>query len=433
MQPSPRAFNIAAAGFVLAVLPALVDRSLWVWWVLAWGALGVAMVLDAVFAPRRRQLQLQVSAPPQVGVGDAIVLRLQLLNGTRGMTDPWLALELRGVLASPAPVRLATPAAPLELQLTTSRRGKLKLRRVWLRYAGPLGLMRRTVAIEERVVVVVVPNVAQVKRQALGFFHSREQRLGMRVERFQGDGTEFDMLREFSAGMDHRTIDWKASARHGALLSRKYRVERNREVVLAIDTGRLMAEPLAGLPRLDHALHAALLLAYFTSRAGDRVRLFCFGERPLGASAACSGRTGFQALAAMLSDVEYSEGETNFTWGLTDLCTRLTRRCLVIVLTDFTDSISAELLQENVRRLAERHLVAFVTFRDPLLRELTDREPATLADLNRAIAADELERERVAVLSALRRRGIFCLDAPPAEVGVQLVNRYLEIKRRELM
>ena len=114
MQPSPRAFNIAAAGFVLAVLPALVDRSLWVWWVLAWGALGVAMALDAVFAPRRGQLQLQASAPQQVGVGDAIVLRLQLLNGTRGMTDPWLALELRGVLPSPAPVRLATPAAPLE-------------------------------------------------------------------------------------------------------------------------------------------------------------------------------------------------------------------------------------------------------------------------------------------------------------------------------
>lgn len=433
MQPSPRAFNLAAAGFVLAVLPALVDRSLWIWWIIAWGVLGTAMIFDAVFAPRQRQLQLRVSAPEQVGVGDPIRLELQLLSGISGMSDPWIALELRGVLPSPAPVKLASPAAPLALELPTNRRGKLKLLRVWLRYAGPLGLMRRTVAIEETAKVLVVPNVDRVQRQALGFFHSREQRLGMRVERFQGDGSEFDMLREFAPGMDHRTIDWKASARHGTLLSRKYRVERNREIVLAIDTGRLMAEPVAGLPRLDHALHAALLLAYFTSRAGDRVRLFCFGEKPLGASAACSGRTGFQALSAMLSDVEYSEGETNFTWGLTDLCTRLTRRCLVIVLTDFTDSISAELLQENVRRLAERHLVAFVTFRDPLLGELAERDPTTLADLNRAITADELERERIAVLSALRRRGIFCLDAPPAEVGVQLVNRYLEIKRRELM
>jgi uncharacterized protein (DUF58 family) len=433
MHPSPRAFNIAAVGFVLAVLPALLSSSLWVWWVIAWGVLGTAMVLDAVFAARKHQLSLRVSAPPQVGVGDPILLEIHLMSGVRGMTDVWLALDLSGVVPSPAPVRLTAPAEPLEVRLATSRRGKLKLRRIWLRYAGPLGLMRRTVAIEESARVLVVPNVDRVRSLALGFFRSREQRLGMRVERFQGDGSEFDMLREFAPGMDNRTIDWKASARHGTLLSRKHRIERNREIVLAIDTGRLMAEPLGGLPRLDHALHAALLLAYFTARAGDRVRLFCFGEKPLGASAACSGRTGFQALAAMLSDVEYSDGETNFTWGLTDLCTRLTRRCLVIVLTDFTDSISAELLQENVRRLAERHLVAFVTFRDPQLAELADREPATLADLNRAIAADELERERGAVLSALRRRGIFCLDAPPAEVGVQLVNRYLEIKRRELM
>jgi uncharacterized protein (DUF58 family) len=433
MHPSPRAFSIAAAGFGLALLPSLLSPSLWPMWIVGWGALLLALALDAVFAPRARGLSVSVSAPEQVGVGGAVPIGVRLSGATRGMTDAWVALELRGIIVSPAPVKLPRPSQQLELELPTHRRGKVELLRVWLRYSGPLGLMRRTVPLEKSVRVLVVPNVDGVRSQALGFFHSREQRLGMRVERYQGDGSEFDMLQEFTAGMDNRSIDWKASARHGALLSRKHRIERNREIVLAIDTGRLMAEPLAGLPRLDHALHAALLLAYFTARAGDRVRLFRFGEKPLGVSAACSGRAGFQALAAMLSDVEYSDGETNFTWGLTDLCTRLTRRCLVIVLTDFTDSISAELLQENVQRVADRHLVVFVTFRDVALSELAERDPTTLADLNRAITADELERERMSVLGTLRRRGIFCLDAPPQEVGVQLVNRYLEIKRRELM
>jgi uncharacterized protein (DUF58 family) len=432
MHPSPRAFLLAAAGFGLAVLPAVVEPKLWVLWVIGWGLLLLALGLDWLFATRASELSVALSAPARVGVGDPIHLAIQLAPVER-LKDLWVAFELQGVVAAPPALRIGPTSPAAQLELATNRRGKVTVVAAWLRYAGPLGLLRRTLRLEQSLSVLVVPNVDGVKSQALGFFHSREQRLGMRVQRYQGDGSEFEMLREFMPGMDHRSIDWKASARHAVLLSRKHRVERNREIVLAIDTGRLMAEPIAGLPRLDHALHAALLLAHFSSRAGDRVRLFRFGDKPLGLSAACAGRAGFQAVASMIADVDYSDAETNFTWGLTDLCTRLSRRCLVIVLTDFTDSISADLLQENVRRIADRHLVVFVTFRDPLLGELTSAPPDSLAALNRSLTADELERERLAVLGGLRRRGIFCLDAPPAEIGVQLVNRYLEIKRKELL
>jgi len=433
MQPSPRAFVIAGCGFAFAILPVLVSARAWWLWLFWCAAVLLAMGIDALLAPAPRRLELEVKAPEQVGVGDPLELTVTLPQLPGGLTDVWVLLEGRGVVSLPGPRHLRVPAEPLRLELPTTKRGRLRIMRAWLRYAGPLGLVRRTKSFEPKLVVRVAPNIDRVRGQALGYFQSRDRRLGLRVERYRGEGSEFDTLREFLPGMDHRSIDWKASARHLSLLARKYRVEQNREIVLAIDTGRLMAEPLDGLPRLDHALHAGLLLAFFGARGGDKVRLFRFGAKPEGLSAPCSGRTGFQQLASMLGEIDYSDDETNFTWGLTDLTTRLSRRTLVIVLTDFADSIGGELIQENVQRLAERHLVVFVTFRDPLLSDLAEREPATLGDLNRAIGADELARERFAVLATLRRRGIFCLDSQPANVGVQLVNRYLEIKRRELI
>ncbi|MEM6930911.1 MAG: DUF58 domain-containing protein, partial [Myxococcota bacterium] len=254
---------------------------------------------------------------------------------------------------------------------------------------------------------------------------------GLKVERFAGDGSEFDALREFMTGMDRRTIDWKASARHTKLLAREFRAERNHQIVLAIDTGRLMAEPIAGLPRLDHAVHAALLLAWVSARHGDRTGMFAFADRP-GAYAA--PRTGTRAVAGLVElagRLSYGETETNFTLGLTTLLGRLSRRSLVIVLTDFAGPVTAELMVENLQRVARRHLTVFVSLRDPGLDALATAAPHDLTDVDRAVVTDQLIADRELVLQRLERLGVMCLDAAPREVGPALVNRYLDIARRE--
>jgi uncharacterized protein (DUF58 family) len=140
-----------------------------------------------------------------------------------------------------------------------------------------------------------------------------------------------------------------------------------------------------------------------------------------------------RALTRIAGELVYSTEETNFTLGLTDLASRLRRRSLVVVFTDFVDSVTAELMVENVLRLRRRHLVVFVALRDPTLGELADAEPETLLDVDRAVVAGTLLRERELTLGRLRKAGVFAIDAAPAEVGPQLVNRYLEIKRREMI
>jgi uncharacterized protein (DUF58 family) len=141
----------------------------------------------------------------------------------------------------------------------------------------------------------------------------------------------------------------------------------------------------------------------------------------------------FARLQHLSAELDYTASETNFTLGLAELSTRLHRRSLVVVLSDFVDTVTAELMLDNLDRLARRHLVVFVTLRDPSMGELTGAAPGALSDVYRAVVADDFIREREVVQRRVRRLGIHCIDAIPGQVSTQLVNRYLEIKRRELV
>jgi uncharacterized protein (DUF58 family) len=280
---------------------------------------------------------------------------------------------------------------------------------------------------------VISPNVRAVRRVALRFFTNRQFLSGLKVEHYLGDGSEFEALREYSPGFDRRAMDWKASARHRKLLCREFRAERNHQVVIALDTGHLMREPLEGLARLDHAVNAGLLLGYMGLRTGDRVGVFGFDERVRCWAEPQGGAHTFPRLQRAAAELHDSTSETNFTLGLAELSARLRRRSLVVLLTDFTDTVTAELMVDNVHRLARRHLVVFVALQDPGLRPLAGAPPRSLADLHRAVVAADMARDRELVLLRLRRIGVQVIDAEPSAVSAQLINRYLEIKRRELV
>jgi uncharacterized protein (DUF58 family) len=421
-----------AVGVPLAAVPALAAPALWTVWAAFTFVALCLVVADAAWGMPARRLRTQVDLPDTLYMGDPdpAIVRLRAAGAAR--VD---VLGDVGDLLQPIPlVRVDLPAGEerrIELPLVPRRRGTAELRALWLRWTGPLGLVRRVARRRIDASLAVVPDVRAVRAAALRFFAAREALAGLKVEKYLGDGSEFDSLREYVPGMDHRALDWKASARHRKLLVQQFRAERNHQIIIAIDTGRLMGEPLGGVPKLDLALNAGLHLGYFGLRCGDRVGLFGFDEKVRIYVEPQPGVTAFPRLLRASAELDYGEGETNFTLGLSELATRLRRRSLVIVLTDFVDVIAAELMLENLDRLARRHLVVFVAIRDPELVAIASAPPRTTLALGRAVTAGDLVRERDVVLRRLRRLGVLCVDAPPGKVSVDLLDRYLEIKRRE--
>ena len=254
---------------------------------------------------------------------------------------------------------------------------------------------------------------------------------GLKPLKDRGDGSEFDALAKFETGMDRRLIDWKQSARHLNVLAKEVRAERNHQIAFAIDTGRLMCEPVAGAPRIDRALNAALMLAYVGLKLGDRISFFGFDAKPNLQTGFVSGARAFTLLKGLTADLDYSTEETNHTLGLMTLAEKLQRRSMIVVFTDFADTISAELMVENITRLARRHMIVFVAFHDEELESLRSALPETSDDVARAVIADQLLKERKIVLARLRRLGVHIVDAPADQLGPELVRAYDELRRRE--
>ncbi len=437
LRPTRRLGLVALVGLPVALFPAIMDESLWTLWLGVVLVAVAATLADLILVLPAKRLDVSVDVPDLLYMGGdaAAVVRLAA-PGLRLRLPVEVLADLDLELEAQPPGRVVVTGreeAVHRVALVPKRRGMADVHAVWLRWPGPLGLISRTHTIAVDEAVAVVPDTKAVKATALRFFGSREQQVGLKVEKHIGDGSEFESLREYVPGLDHRSIDWKASARHCKLLVREFRAERNHQVVLALDTGHLMSEPIAALPKLDHAINAGLLLGFVCLKSGDRVGLFAFDEKARLFVEPRGGVQAMHAVQARTAELEYSQNETNFTLGIAELSTRLRRRSLVIVLTDFVDTVSAELMIENLDRLARRHVVVFVTLRDPNLDGIADAIPSTAGALHRAAVANDLIRERDVVLKRLQRSGVHCIDAIPERISSQLINSYLDIKRRELV
>lgn len=435
LYPTRRAIVLALAGAPLALLVSAAAPGLWVvaaGWVLLAAALVVA---DAALAAPASALSLDVAGPALMGVGREADLQVEARFEGPAPRELELAVAVddRLALGSDRSRRRVTDGcASASFAVRARRRGAARLQGVWARWRGPLGLVWRQRQEAPELVVPVTPDVEAVRQEGLKLF-ARDAPVGVKAQLDVGEGAEFHALKDFQTGMDLRSIDWKQSARHGKLVGREYRAERNHSIILALDSGRLMSAPIAGQARIDHAVTAALMLAFVGLKLGDRVGLFSFDARPRLASGAAAGVRAFPMLQRLAAQVDYSTEETNFTLGLTSLAGRLDRRALVAIFTDFADPTSAALMVEHVGRLARTHLILLVTFRDEELERLRAAEPLEPDDVSRAVVAAALLRQRENVLAQLRRMGVQILEAPATQTGPALINRYLDVKRRELV
>jgi len=435
IRPTARSLLLLAGGLPIAAVPTITGAT-WAWpaWLAAVAVFAGLLVLELARLPAARSVAITVEPPSVVHVGDEEPLRLSVVAKRR--MDVEALVECDGDLEPLPPARLAVvPPEPAtaDLPLRPRRRGVVRVRRCHARWTGPLRLLWCEVALPIDRDVPVVTNVRAVRQRAVRMAGRREFQTGLKIERYVGDGSEFDSLREFVVGMDRRAIDWKATARHRETLCREFRAERDQAVMLCIDTGRLMGEALDGLPRLDHAIHAALQLGHVCLRAGDRVGMFAFADKPQATLLPRSGVHALQAIQNRMATLAYSPTESNFTLAMTELLQQLRRRTLVVLFTDFVDSVTAELMLRNVHWLARRHLLLFVAMRDPLLAGLTERSPRHIEDVHRAVVADEIRRERLLVLERLRRAGAQILDVEVADLEPGLVARYLLLKQKEMV
>ncbi len=434
IYPTPRAAILMAMGLPVTLIIAVLFPALW-----ALGAAWIAglvglIILDIFLSTPRKKMELEVKTPGSFYIGETEQVWFKYDYGNAAAPrEPECRLSANdrfSVEPQHFYGQAANGALLAAFDIKSERRGEGEIERLWTRWQGPLGLIWRQTTEELDLEIPVVPNTRLVKDKAIEIF-SRDATFGQKIQQDRGEGTEFDALAEFMPGMDKRAIDWKHSARHRVLLAKEFRTERNHNIVFAMDSGHLMCEPIRGMTKLDWSLNASLLMAYVSLKIGDRIGYFAFDQKPYFYSQPIAGTNSFPHLQRLTSQIDYSHNETNFTLGLSQLAQSLKRRTLIVVFTDFVDTTNAELMIENMGRLLRRHIVIFVAFRDEALEQLLQKTPTETDDISRAVIAENLMRERDLVIARLHRMGVHIVDVDADKMSNAVLNKYLELKRRE--
>ncbi|MFJ3904026.1 DUF58 domain-containing protein [Streptomyces sp. NPDC090025] len=392
--------------------------------------LTLAILCDYAMAAPVRTLQFTRSGDTSVRLGDGAEVQLTVTNPSRRR----LRAQLRDAWAPsaaqhPARQRLTVPAGErrrITTALRPTRRGDRKAERVTVRSYGPLGLAARQGNHQVPWTVRVLPPFASRKHLPSRLARLRELD-GRTSVLTRGEGTEFDSLREYVPGDDTRSIDWRATARQNTVAVRTWRPERDRHILIVLDTGRTSAGRVGDVPRLDAAMDAALLLTALAARAGDRVDLLAYDRR---VRAHVRGRSANDILPAVvdaLAPLEPELVETDARGLAATALARAPRRSLVVLLTGLDAAPVEEGLLPVLPQLTRRHTVVVASPADPYVARMAGTR-GTIEGVYEAAAATQHQSQRVRTAEQLQRHGVTVVDATPENLAPALADAYLALK-----
>lgn len=438
MRPSRRLIALVLALAAITLLIGLMQADGGAMAGLLWGMLILAGIVDLIVSPAARNFNVAPELREIDYVGTETPFRIGL-TAQRGTLPHHLQLRLthNEKVRAEADTLTVRPypgsrSTEITYPVLLRERGEGQLSLLSMRFLSRLGLFEILPSWPLDLTIKIVPNVSpvlngEIQTQMLPLLD------GMKDMRLRGDGSDFHQLREFQTGMDPRNIDWKRSARLRSLVARETRAERNHQIILCVDSGHLMAERIGKLHKLDYAINSTLALTWAGALGGDNVGFYSFASRPQQLIPPQPGRKAFIHIQKHSVELEPEHAETNHTLGLTHLNGALNRRSLIVIFSDFVDSVTAELLIENLAVISRQHLVLYVVLRDPRIESLIHPETISMENVSQAVSARQMMRERQSVLDRLQRLGILCLDTVPEALTPALVSRYIDIKSQELI
>jgi len=386
--------------------------------------------IDLALAASPRAVTVERMLPARVRLGESVTSGLYLSNSGRRrlvgvVRDAWQPSA--GASTNRTPIEIPPGERRLiSLVLTPFRRGERRVEQVTVRSRGPLGLWNRQVTLNAPGRIRVLPP-----------FHARKH-LPSRITRLKeldgrtsvmlrGPGTEFDSLREYVRGDDVRSIDWRATARRNDVMVRTWRPERDRRVVIVLDTGRTSAARVSDEPRLDTAFEASLLLAALASVAGDRVDFLAFDRRVRGR---VQGASGAGLLSQMVDSMAMIDPELiEMDWAAVPGQVRsvTSQHALIVLLTSIDAAGASTGLLSVLPQLTRRHTVVVASVLDPV----TVFAAATRGgrdEIYRAAAAERALLDVARVSAAIRQLGADVVTDSPAQLPPALADRYIALK-----
>jgi uncharacterized protein (DUF58 family) len=329
----------------------------------------------------------------------------------------------------------------LEYYLRPVKRGDYAFGDISIRWTSPLNFYTRQATIPAKAEVKVYPNLHEIRKYDLLARRDQLAEMGLRNVRLRGEGTAFESLRDYTPDDPYRSINWKATARRAKPISTDYEPERSQRVMIAVDVGRMMRSPIRiddpdgvswNMAKVDFVINSVLLFSYVATLKGDQVGLLVFADRVQKFYAPRGGNAHFQQLLELMYALESQPVEADYGEALNFLNAQNKKRSLVVMFTDLSGLRASESLVKHIPRLLPRHLPLVVTIRDPALDQEAQQTPDNSDRVYRRAVSEQMIDERRLLLETLQRFGVLTIDVDAEHLTMAVVNRYLQLKARQL-
>jgi uncharacterized protein (DUF58 family) len=418
-----------AAAAVVVVLPTSVNALL-----VVNGLLLVVAVADWLLAPSPSRVVVDRLFPDVVTLRSRATLAWRVGNPTPRRQRIAIADQLAPSLrAGHRRAEVSVPASGsvmIRTGIRPVRRGRFDITELTVRTYGPLGLVGRQRSRRRRTRLRVYPVFASRADAELRVTKARILEVGLRSAQGRGGGTEFEQLREWTPDDEFRRVDWSATARTNKPIVRTYRAERNQTVIVLLDNGRVMAGQVAGVPRVEHAMDAAMAITTVATRLGDRCGLVAFDTEVRAVVPPARHRNQLGRVIEAVYDLEPVLAESDYLGAFTETLARFRRRALLVVLTELVEAAAREYLLPALPLIARSHIVLIGSVRDPEVAGWAAETAEQPTEVYRKAAAVAALDERARAIARLRGLGAVVIDAPPGQLAGRLADAYLDIKAR---
>lgn len=321
----------------------------------------------------------------------------------------------------------------LNYELRPTERGEYFFGNLNVYVSSPLQIISRRFTFDNGNMVPTYPSYIQLRKYDLIAFSNNLFQYGIKKIRRIGHSMEFEQIKEYVAGDDIRTLNWKATAKKNSLMINQFQDEKSQSVYMVIDKGRVMKMPFNGLSLMDYAINATLVLSNVILKKQDKAGMFAFSKKVENRVFAEKRSSQMQKILETLYNIKTDFFESDYSRLYVDIKKNINHRSLIILYTNFETMDGLQRQLPYLKGIAKSHLLVIVFFNNTELNDLINKKTETIQEVYDKVIAEKFMFEKRLIVNELKKYGIYSVLTQPENLTLDTINKYLEIKARGIL
>ena len=431
MPFSKRFLALLVLGIVPVIVASFVGLEFYVF--LAYNIIMFSLlIIDYKVTPGKKLLEIERVCTDKLSMGTENEIGINIRNNSGYSLDIYALDEVPAYMKTKNPL-VAIQVSPHyeaagNYYVIPEKRGEFTFGKVHIRYSGVMGMCMKKGSFDLEKSYKVYPNLKDLSKYGLAAIKKSQLIQGIKKNKSFGTGTDFESLREYSEGDDYRKINWMATARTNKFIVNTYEHEKNQQIMIMLDSSRVMNSEINYIKKLDYSINAAFLLADVAIKKGDNAGVMVFDSSVKRFIKPGKGTGQFQLIAENLYNVQENFVSADYIAALNYLNQNQKRRSLLCIFTELFNADEAFQLVTALKSLAKHHLPLVITIKDMRLYDYADGDIADTKEFFTKVASMKMIREREKIRKIFNDSAIAVVDVPPDKLSIEVVNKYLNLK-----